>query len=85
MTAAFPSPGIVGPDGYQQGAYAGMSYRQYLMAHAPMVPQEFPWKIIAKVIESHGRRSMGSVDEPIEQRQARWAVAYADAILKVQE
>lgn len=43
--AAFPSPGVVVTDGrgdpYHQGAYEGMTLRDYFMAHAPAEPQ--PW------------------------------------------
>lgn len=31
--AAFPSPGVVLPNGRQQGAYEGMSLRDYFAAH----------------------------------------------------
>lgn len=34
MQAAFPSPGVVLKDGYQQGAYSGMSLRDYFASHA---------------------------------------------------
>ena len=34
MQAAFPSPGVVLDNGRQQGAYTGMSLRDYFASHA---------------------------------------------------
>lgn len=33
-TAAFPSPGVILPSGQQQGAYEGMTLRDYFAAQA---------------------------------------------------
>lgn len=39
---AFPSPGVVLPGGHQQGAYAGMTLRDYFAASAVPV---FSWRL----------------------------------------
>jgi len=69
--AAFPSPGVVMPGGdwaaKQQGAYEGMTLRDYFAAHAPDVPDDFGW-------EDH--------ETDCVQRIARWRFHYAAAMLK---
>lgn len=60
----------------------GMSYRQYLIAHAPPVPNEFGHQRIQIIgTLSNGLTGPTWIDEPRQSRQARWALAYADAII----
>lgn len=75
---AFPSPGVVMPDGSQQGAYAGMTLRDYFAAKALSIsdPRYQPpeWQLRAWF----GGDAGGITREQIAARQA---YEYADAML----
>lgn len=67
---------------------SGMRLRDYLAAHAPEVPdmQTFPikqWKDVEIVNIGGGKKKIADVfrQETWAQRNARWAVEYADALL----
>lgn len=72
--SAFPSPGIVFPSGLQQGAYEGMTLRDYFAAHAPERPAWFERICVG-----------GSHYEDLMVCNARWRYHYADSMLRQRE
>lgn len=74
--AAFPSPGVLMDDGrggeYQQGAYEGMTFRDYCAAQA--MPA-----VIAAYVEAHGR-CLGT--DHVKYNCAAHAYAFADAMIE---
>lgn len=69
--AAFPSPGVVIPDAgaRQQGAYEGMTLRDYFAA---------------KAMQAAATNQKGADGFTFEQR-AEWAYQQADAMLKARQ
>jgi len=77
MTAAFPSPGVVltsAPDERQQGAYEGMSLRDYFAAKALPIA----W-------EAYDRGYCEYDFEEVTVSIAKHAYQFADAMLKARE
>lgn len=68
---AFPSPGVILPHGTQQGAYEGMSLRDYFAAQA-MAAVAGVWK-----------GAIGDIKREDLHRTAEISYAFADAMLKV--
>lgn len=73
--SAFPSPGIICPSGLQQGAYEGMSLRDFFAAHAPKAPLWF---------KEEDLELSGTLDHPMNLEVA-WRYRYADAMLAYRE
>ena len=75
--SAFPSPGVVFQSGMQQGAYEGMSLRDYFAAHAPMRPGWFE--------RTEYKGPTGTLLEHPLNAEVRWRYHYADAMLLYRE
>lgn len=80
--------GPVFPQSENREYDSGMRLREYFAAHAPEVPdmQTFPikqWKDVEIVNIGGGKKKIANVfrQETWTQRNARWAVEYADALL----